>query len=45
MGKSISRSACSDGSGATRNNHEGVISFESVYHPGNNSFEDGFVNV
>ena len=23
-------------------NYEGVISFESVYHPGNNSFEDGF---
>ena len=23
-------------------NYEGVISFESVYHPGNNNFEDGF---
>ena len=23
-------------------NYEGVISFESVYHPGNNIFEDGF---
>jgi hypothetical protein len=25
-----------------RDNYEGVISFESVYHPGNNNFEDGF---
>ncbi|SNZ08696.1 sugar phosphate isomerase/epimerase family protein [Cohaesibacter gelatinilyticus] len=23
-------------------NYDGVISFESVYHPGNNNFEDGF---
>ena len=23
-------------------NYEGVISFESVYHPGNNNFETGF---
>ena len=22
--------------------YDGVISFESVYHPGNGSFEDGF---
>ncbi len=25
-----------------RDNYEGVISFESVYHPGNGNFEDGF---
>ena len=24
------------------NQYDGVISFESVYHPGNNNFEDGF---
>ncbi len=24
------------------NNYGGVISFESVYHPGNGNFEDGF---
>jgi sugar phosphate isomerase/epimerase len=23
-------------------NYDGVISFESVYHPGNGNFEDGF---
>lgn len=25
-----------------RDDYQGVISFESVYHPGNNDFEDGF---
>ena len=25
-----------------RDNYDGVISFESVYHPGNGNFEDGF---
>ena len=25
-----------------KDRYEGVISFESVYHPGNGNFEDGF---
>jgi hypothetical protein len=25
-----------------KDHYEGVISFESVYHPGNGNFEDGF---
>ena len=25
-----------------KDKYEGVISFESVYHPGNGNFEDGF---
>ena len=25
-----------------KDHYEGVISFESVYHPGNGDFEDGF---
>jgi hypothetical protein len=25
-----------------KDQYEGVISFESVYHPGNGNFEDGF---
>jgi hypothetical protein len=25
-----------------RDGYDGVISFESVYHPGNGNFEDGF---
>jgi hypothetical protein len=25
-----------------RDSYDGVISFESVYHPGNGNFEDGF---
>ena len=42
--RTVGRSVCSDGSGATRGQLRGVI-FESVYHPGNNSFEDGFRSV
>ena len=30
------------GEALRKDKYEGVISFESVYHPGNNNFEDGF---